>query len=163
MKKTVYVIIAFLCPVLLMGQENVKKQVSDFIDSWHASAANNDQESYFNAIDENGIYIGTDSTEVWTKEEFYDWSTPYFQEQKGWSFEKTSRNIYFSDDWNMAWFDELLDFGKGTLRGSGVLVKRGDDWKIIHYVLSVPVPNEKYQEVIRVIETKPVMKDDRKE
>jgi hypothetical protein len=41
----------------------------------------------------------------------------------------------------MAWFDELSTQMK-ICRGSGVLVKIGNDWKIKHYVLSMTVPNE---------------------
>jgi hypothetical protein len=35
-------------------------------------------------------------------------------------------------------------------RGSGVLVKVGNDWKIKHYVLSMTVPNENVTEVVKI-------------
>ena len=141
--------------VMLFSQESLKQEINTFIDSWHETAAINDQEGYFEKIDDHGIYIGTDSSEVWTRQEFYDWSTPYFQKENGWSFKAQSRNVYLSDDGRMAWFDELLDYGKGTLRGSGVLTKRDTEWRILHYVLSVPVPNDKFKEVMKLIENKP--------
>jgi hypothetical protein len=50
------------------------------------------------------------------------------------------------------WFDELLSFSAGTLRGSGVLIKRKSGWKIMHYVLSLPVPNKKLSAVLEAIE-----------
>ncbi|MCF8369712.1 MAG: nuclear transport factor 2 family protein [Bacteroidales bacterium] len=135
-------------------QSSAEKEIDEFITSWHDAAAANNQDKYFSMIDEKGIYIGTDSTEIWSRDEFYDWSTPHFNNNKGWSFTANSRNIYFEESSSIAWFDELLDYGKGTLRGSGVLIKRGNDWKIIHYVLSLPVPNEKYKEVMKVINSK---------
>ncbi len=98
-----------------------------------------------------GIYIGTDSTEIWTKQAFYEWSTPYFNSGKTWNFKTNSRNIYLSEDKNFAWFDELVTNGKITLRGSGVLEKKENTWKIKHYVLSLPVPNEKFKSVRDVI------------
>jgi hypothetical protein len=38
----------------------------------------------------------------------------------------------------------------GTCRGSGVLEKTGDIWKIKQYVLSVSIPNEDIQAVIAI-------------
>jgi hypothetical protein len=38
----------------------------------------------------------------------------------------------------------------GICRGSGVLKKSGDIWKIEHYVLSVTVPNDNIYEVMKV-------------
>jgi hypothetical protein len=35
-------------------------------------------------------------------------------------------------------------------RGSGVLVKIGEEWKIKHYVLSMTVPNDNVDEVVKV-------------
>ncbi len=36
----------------------------------------------------------------------------------------------------------------GTCRGSGVLEKKENSWKIKHYVLSVAIPNDDVQAVI---------------
>ena len=38
----------------------------------------------------------------------------------------------------------------GICRGSGVLQKTKDGWKITHYVLSVTVPNENVEEVTQL-------------
>lgn len=143
----------FSLPAFIMAQE--KQALDELLTSWHNAAAVADQEAFFDLIDDNGIYIGTDSTEIWTKEAFYEWATPHFEKQKTWNFIATHRDIYFSDTGNIAWFDELIDYGSGTLRGSGVLQKRGSDWKIMQYVLSVPVPNEKFKAVMSVIQNDP--------
>ncbi|MCD4730054.1 MAG: nuclear transport factor 2 family protein [Bacteroidales bacterium] len=60
----------------------------------------------------------------------------------------------FEDLWQpgtIAWFDEQLEYPGGTLRGSGVLAKEKNDWKLKHYVLSLPIPNDKFKEVVKVI------------
>ena len=50
----------------------------------------------------------------------------------------------------MAWFDELLDTHMKICRGSGVLVDQGNgQWKIKHYVLSMTVPNENVDEIVK--------------
>lgn len=122
-----------------------------FIDDWHNNASEADL-SYFDKIAKDGIYIGTDATELWTKDEFYLWSQKYFEQGKAWSFTAIERNIYFSDDKQYAWFDELLNTSMGVCRASGVLKKTGDEWEIMHYHLSVAIPNEKMEEVKSVIE-----------
>jgi len=126
-------------------------EINRFIDEWHLDAAKADMEAYFEKIDENGIYIGTDATEIWTKQEFYDWAKSYFDKGKAWSFTRKSRNVYVYTDGNMAWFDELLNSPSCVLRGSGVLIRKKGEWKIKHYVLSLPVPNEKFKNVLEVM------------
>ena len=151
MKRLVHflMLVLLLPPLVLSAQE--ESDIDNLLSDWHNAAASVDQEKFFSYIDDNGIYIGTDSTEIWTKQEFYDWSTPHFNQNKTWTFQATQRHIYFSDDRNVAWFDELIDYGSGTLRGSGVLQHKHGEWKIMQYVLSVPVPNEKFKEVMEVI------------
>jgi hypothetical protein len=160
--------IKFLLPGLFllvhsisMAQE--KKEISQMLDNWHQAAANADQAIYFDGIDEAGVYIGTDATEIWTKQEFYEWSKPYFDKGKAWSFTAIKRNIYLSDDRNFAWFDELLQFTGGVFRGSGVLCKKHGQWKLKQYVLSLPVPNEKFKGVMEVINPKEEDKKDNEE
>ncbi len=52
----------------------------------------------------------------------------------------------------MAWFDEALDTpNMGPCRGSGVLVRAGDTWRIAQYNLSVPIPNDLVDEFTKRI------------
>lgn len=148
---------------LAISQEKEKEEITQMLDTWHKAAASADLQAYFDAIDEDGIYLGTDATEIWTKQEFFEWSKPYFDKGKAWSFTSTSRNIYFSEDMNYAWFDELLQFTGGVFRGSGVLCKKDGQWKLKHYVLSLPVPNEKFKEVMEVIDHEEDLKTNKEE
>jgi len=52
----------------------------------------------------------------------------------------------------LAWFDELLNTEMKICRGSGVLVKTGNEWKIKHYVLSITIPNANIKEVVKIID-----------
>ena len=116
---------------------------------WHEDAAQAKM-AYFDAMTVNGIYIGTDASELWTTKEFKEWSKKYFEEGNTWDFKAEERNIYFSENGKVAWFDELLSTWMGTCRGSGVLEYQNNQWKIAHYHLSVTIPNEKIQEVIEL-------------
>jgi hypothetical protein len=43
----------------------------------------------------------------------------------------------------VAWFDEVLDsVTYGTARGEGLLVREGETWRVLRYVLSYPIPND---------------------
>lgn len=125
--------------------------VNSFIDDWHNDASVADI-AYFDKIAKEGIYIGTDATELWTKDEFYLWGKKYFDQGKAWSFTTIERNVYFSDDKHYAWFDELLNTAMGLCRASGVLKKKGNSWEIEHYHLSITIPNEDLQDVKKIIE-----------
>lgn len=125
-----------------------KQTINTLLDNWHAAAAKADYAGYFGKIDDDGHYIGTDATENWDKKAFAAFAKPYFDKGRAWDFKAVERNIYFSKDGKVAWFDELLDTWMKGCRGSGVLEKQGKVWKIKHYVLSMTVPNDVTDKVI---------------
>lgn len=131
----------------------LKESANDFVAEWHKNAADADL-VYFDKIADDGIYIGTDASELWTKEQFYSWGKKYFDRGKAWSFITISRNIYLQYDSEYAWFDELLETGMGECRASGVLRKIHDGWEIVHYQLSIAIPNESVDDIKRIIEGK---------
>ncbi len=131
--------------------ENVqKKNVAKVLDDLNTFAAYADFKNYFDLFAQESQYIGTDATEVWTKQAFSEWAKPFFDKKTTWHFKSLQRNIFFSKDGNYAWFDEILDTQMKICRGSGVLEKIGGKWKIKQYVLSVTVPNEVIDEVTKI-------------
>lgn len=129
---------------------DVKKKIEVILDNWHKAAAEANFQNYFEAIADDGIFIGTDATENWNKTAFQAFAKPYFDRGKAWNFKALERNIYFSEDKKIAWFDELLDTQMKICRGSGVLVFLNGQWKIKHYVLSMTVPNENVDQVVEI-------------
>ncbi len=127
-----------------------KQTINTILDNWHKAAAQANFNAYFDVLHEQSIYIGTDATENWTKPQFIAFAKPYFDKGKAWNFTVLERNIYFSKDGKTAWFDELLNTQMKICRGSGVLVKVKNTWKIKHYVLSMTIPNDNTNEVIKV-------------
>jgi uncharacterized protein (TIGR02246 family) len=116
--------------------------VNTVLDDWHKAAAQADEARYFGYFTSDAVYLGTDGTERWTRDEFRAWAQPYFAKGKAWSFTSLSRHVSFSKDGAVAWFDETLSTpNMGPARGSGVLVKQGVAWKIAQYNLSIPIPN----------------------
>ncbi|WP_343328902.1 nuclear transport factor 2 family protein [Polaribacter staleyi] len=127
----------------------IKTDVKTLLDNWHKAASDADYKGYFGAMDSVSVFIGTDATENWNKMQFASFSKPFFDKGKAWSFKPLERNVYVSEQRNFVWFDELLDTWMGTCRGSGVLEKKQNTWKIKHYVLSVEIPNNNVQAVIK--------------
>ena len=163
-------IIVFVIGLVVIGckskqvanQINHESEINLVVDNWHQAAAEANFNSYFNAMTDDAIFIGTDATENWKKPAFIQFAKPYFDKGKAWSFTKLERNIYFSSDKKTAWFDELLNTQMKICRGSGVLVvDKNGNWKIKHYVLSMTIPNEHTDEVVKiksVIEDKEIEK-----
>lgn len=125
------------------------------LDDWHLAAAEADFDRYFDHFEnEASIFMGTDATERWTVAEFKPWSKPFFDRGRAWSFTGHDRYIYFSQDGKTAWFDEALDTPNlGPCRGTGVLSLTAKGWKITHYNLAVPIPNELVDGVVEDIDS----------
>jgi SnoaL-like domain len=127
--------------------------VASVLDAWHAAASSADEEKYFSFFTPDAVFLGTDATERWTRDEFRKWAHPYFAKGKAWSFRSTARWISFAPDRTVAWFDEALDTPNlGPCRGSGVLVATPSGWKIAQYNLSIPIPNDLSDEFKKRIE-----------
>jgi uncharacterized protein (TIGR02246 family) len=127
--------------------------VNAVLDDWHKAATQADEARYFGHFTPDAVYLGTDATERWTRDEFRAWAKPYFSKGKAWSFTAVSRHVSFSKDGAVAWFDEALSTpNMGPARGSGVLVKDGGTWKIAQYNLSIPIPNDLMEDFKQRIE-----------
>lgn len=134
--------------------EKEKTEIGKMLDEFNVAAAKADYNNYFNFYADESTFIGTDATEIWDKKAFMAWAKPYFDKKKTWNFTSLKRNIYFSKDGKLAWFDELLDTQMKICRGSGVVEKINGQWKVKQYVLSVTVPNEIVDKV--VVEKTPI-------
>jgi len=121
---------------------SVENDVNNLMNAWHKAAATADEDVFFGNMKKGGIYIGTDQTELWTREEMEEWAKKYFERDTAWDFKTIERNVYATDNEQVAWFDEKLDTWMGVCRSSGVCEKVDGEWKISHYHLSVTIDND---------------------
>jgi hypothetical protein len=154
MKKILYALLFVASFTQAQNKETIA--INAVLDNWHKAAAEAHFNDYMNAMTEDAIYIGTDATENWEKKDFMAFAKPYFDKGKAWSFTPLERHVFFDKTQKTAWFDELLNTQMKICRGSGVLIKVGKSWKIKHYVLSMTIPNDNSQEVIK---TKTLIED----
>ena len=128
--------------------------VDSVLDALHTAAAEADQDTYFALFTDDAVFLGTDATERWTIDQFREFAMPYFQRESAWTYKPVERHIMFDDPDNprTAWFDELLENDAyGLCRGTGVLRRIDDRWRIAHYSLSFTIPNESAADVVRAV------------
>ena len=138
-----------------MNQMDYSKcaEALDFLHLYHAHAETADIEKYFDCFAINGRFLGTDSTECWTIEEFKRYSEPFFSDKHTAPFTLVEGSRKFTSfPMNsltpiVVAFDEILEC-KGVTnaqaRGTGSLIwnHEKNKWVIFLYHLSIPVPND---------------------
>ncbi len=145
-------IILYLLIFNFVMSQNETQKINQLLNNWHHAATVADEDIFFDfTMADNAIYIGTDASELWTKKEMKAWAKEIFERDTAWDFSVLSRNVYFSKNKKVAWFDELLDTWMGVCRGSGVLEKEKGKWKLKHYHLAIAVPNEVVEEYLKLL------------
>jgi ketosteroid isomerase-like protein len=151
-----------LCSALATAADppDKAKQIGQVLDDWHQAAATAKLDRYFGHFTADAVFFGTDATERWSRDEFRRYAKPHFDKGKAWTFKATRRNVAFAKDGATAWFDETLETAHlGPARGTGVMVLDGGSWKIAQYHLCVPIPNEVFDQVKKIIEKAPKGKE----
>ena len=138
-------------PIPEVDKEEESFAIHTLMDDWHHAAAVADDETFFGTMSEKGIYLGTDKTERWERDELRTWAKKAFERDTAWAFTSNDREIYFSADGRTAWFEELLDTWMGPCRGSGVLTLNNGEWKLDHYNLAMLIDNDDVNAVLETI------------
>ena len=134
------------------SQAPATEAIHQVLNQYHQAAAQADGEMYFGLMTEDAIFLGTDKTERWTKEQFVQFAMPYFKQGRGWTYTPKKRHVTVMLSGEVAFFDEVLENKKyGMCRGSGVLVNTESGWRISQYNLAILVPNDVADKVIKQI------------
>lgn len=128
-------------------------EIDRTLDAWHRAAATASEEAYFAAMSPDFVFLGTDATERWDVAAFRAFAHPYFAKGTAWTFTPRERHVMLSPRGDVAWFDEKLQSASyGECRGTGVLRRIGGQWKIAHYNLTIPIPNDLAKSVVQMIQ-----------
>jgi hypothetical protein len=141
-------LLVFITPI--MGKAQNINELDALVDHWHQAATKADFKAYFEITGEKFVFLGTDPKERWEKKEFEAFCKPYFEKGKAWDFTPSNRKWVFSNNQNIAWFDEDLATWMKNCRGSGVVEKINNEWKLVYYNLTVLIENEKIKEFIEL-------------
>ena len=151
MKKSLLAFL-LLCACACASSSRTTPSVDATLDAWHKAAADANESAYFGAMAPEFVFLGTDATERWDLASFRTFAHPYFADGKAWTFTPHDRHVIFSPDHTIAWFDEKLDSASyGDCRGTGVLRLVNGEWKIAHYNLTIPIPNDLAKQVVAMI------------
>ena len=128
--------------------ETFRARVNAFVDEWQQDAAQA-RPAFFDKIASDGIYIGTDKTERWTKEASR-MGEAGLRPPHGVGLHAPHRNIRFTPDRQLIWLTSR------SARRWGFCKPRA--WsptaavsKIVHYQLSIAVPNDVIPQVTGAI------------
>jgi phosphohistidine phosphatase SixA len=139
-------------PASAAGETDAAARIDAVLDALHRAAATADEATYFSLFASEAVFLGTDATERWTLEEFRAFALPYFARESAWTYRPRDRRVSLLPGGDAAFFDELLDHDRyGECRGTGVLRRDGDAWRIAQYHLTFPIPNEIADAVTRAI------------
>jgi|TARA_B100000959_G_scaffold37641_1_gene36343 hypothetical protein len=133
-----------LIHITLLNLSNIEKvEINKILDNLHKYASEANGEKYFQLFSDQAVFHGTDLNERWSIDEFKKYAQNRFDSGTGWSYKSLERNIFINSSNTTAWFDEILINEKyGKFRGTGVLSKIDDMWKIDQYNLLFPIPND---------------------
>ena len=137
--KLITLLLLLIVPSIIAdGQQT---EIDALLDGLHQDAHDANFKTYFARYTSDAIFLGTDKTERWTIEEFKAYAQPAFADGNGWTYSVVERNWEGKGD--IRWFDEtLFNERLGHCRGTGVVKKINNEWKILHYALTMLVPNE---------------------
>ncbi|UTW56480.1 nuclear transport factor 2 family protein [Kordiimonas sp. SCSIO 12610] len=134
---------------VIADSEADRKAIDATLDGVHRHASTGDWNEYFDLYTKDAVFMGTDITERWDMPTFMAYAK---ERPSGWHYWAIERHVDFTPDGNSAWFDEILDNEKyGKSRGTGVLVRTQNGWKVAQYHLTFPIPNDIFVEVIKDI------------
>ncbi len=149
-----YLATVLLCSasVAIADESETFNAIAATIDGFHAAAARGDKTAYLDTMTEDGVFLGTDEWERWPKvPTFTSYVSDRFADGGGWTYRSVERNVTLAENGHTAWFDEVIvSSSDARFRGTGVLVKANDQWKIAHYAMSFLVMNEIWDDVIRL-------------
>ena len=90
------------------------------LDNFHRAAATADMDSYFAAMSDDVVFLGTDGSERWQGQDFRIFVQSHFAAGRGWTYVPVQRNVMLAADGQTAWFDETLqNDGLGICRVLG--------------------------------------------
>jgi ketosteroid isomerase-like protein len=125
--------------------------IENKMDDFHDAADKGDSARYLNHFAKDGVFMGTDDWERWPFDGFSKYVNKHFKDGKGWSYKPIKRFTNINSEEAFAWVDEIVESEKwGRFRGTAVLTKTEQGWKIQHYSLTVLVPNESWEAVSEI-------------
>lgn len=148
------ILLTMLVPAMVAADDITATidEIGQVIDDFHDAAAHGDKSRYLGHLTPHAVFMGTDEWERWPKHpDFSDYVDSRFKDGAGWNYRSVERTIAIADSPDVAWFDEVLfSESNGRFRGTGVMMRNDEKWRIAHYAMSFLIFNENWDEVIEL-------------
>jgi hypothetical protein len=110
------------------------------LDALHQAGADANAAAFEALLAEDVVFLGVGSAGRLEGQAARAYFSEYLAQGNAWAYRSSLRETRVSADGSVAWFDETLEHGQlGLGRGTGVLVRSGEGWKVAQYNLTVPV------------------------
>lgn len=152
MKRVLTVAVALILSMQMAhaDQSGERNEIDAVLNALHERAAQADFDGYFALFHDRAVFLGTDRDERWPLAEFKAYTKGRFDTGTGWTYHPTER--FITVEGATAWFEErVLSAKYGETRGTGVLLKTDDGWKIAQYNLVLPTPNDLFDDVAKQV------------
>jgi len=136
---------ASMVGALLFGLSVTLRAFSDAtpdatLDALHKAGADADAAAFESLLAQDVVFLGVGGTARLEGQA----ARAYFSEQlpqgSAWAYSSSLRETRVSADGSVAWFDETLEHGQlGLGRGTGVLLRSSDGWRVAQYNLTMPM------------------------
>ncbi len=119
----------------------------------HRAKAEGDGERYFGHFAADGVFLGTDRAERFSLAGVRAILGPYYAHGARPTTIPIEQVVYPSADGGWAWFEQLVERQHvGRMRGTGVLRRVDDTWKLVHYNVVLTVPDDLTEDFARRID-----------
>jgi len=126
----------------LAGSVHAQDSPGSALDALHKAGMDANQPAFAALLAEDVIFLGMDGANRLEGAAVRNFVSNSFASGKAWAYSSSLREIRLSGDGSVAWFDEVLEHDRlGSGRGTGVLIRKSEGWRVAQYSLTIPLPN----------------------
>lgn len=127
-------LLALICASYASGDS-----ATDALDALHRAGAEANPATFISLLTADAVVLGLPGNTRLSGQSLRDHIGASFSSSEAWNYRGAQRQIRYSDDGAVAWFDESLEHDQqGRGWGSGVLVRSGAGWRVAQYSLNMP-------------------------
>ena len=131
----------------------VQEQLVDsLLDDWHQAAELTSIDAYLALFSESALYCRADAGQRYDKKGLAKYLSLTFKQEENKQFQPLQRQIYFSPNARMLWFEEHLDTKEGPFRATGIMQVDAGKWKLEYYALSRLLPPSLVPKLTKLVE-----------
>ena len=132
-----------LCSLAVTALAVAQASPDATLDALHKAGADANPAAFESLLAQDVVFLGVDGAarlEGQSAREFFD---EHLMQGNAWAYRSSARETRLSPDGSVAWFDETLQHDQlGRGRGTGVLIRSSEGWKVAQYNLIVPLPGD---------------------